>query len=197
MTTVQSLSCRTDEQGQFESHIYLPLYPLAEWLADNWWFLQSETERPDTVTSRDFDCRHNLRWAREGFVLPSLHFVTLGDDVDVHWEPLDIPGTGIKFLAGGHAVLPNSVFAQTLRDFVSAVVGRLDDMGIPGTTLHEQWLAIQQTNADSQEQEFCDAAARLGVDPYAIDSGLGAVIVNVSETIASRTPQRFSFAGID
>ena len=124
--------------------------------------------------------------------------MTLGDDVDVHWEPLDIPGTGIKFLAGGHAVLPNSVFAQTLRDFVSAVVGRLDDMGIPGTTLHEQWLAIQQTNADSQEQEFCDAAARLGVDPYAIDSGLGAVIVNVSETIRPELLNDFlSLASID
>jgi hypothetical protein len=163
------------------SHIFLPLFPLAEWLADNWWFLQSEAERPDTERTREFDRRHNLRWAREGFVLPSLRFVTLGNDVDVDWKPLDIPGAGIRFLGSGHAVLSSRAFGQTLRDFVNAVVARLDDMGLPKTSLHEQWLAIQMADAD--EQEFCGAAARLGMDPYTIDSALETTIVNVSKRI--------------
>jgi hypothetical protein len=150
--------------------IFLPLFPLAEWIADNWWFLQSESERPDTGKSRDFDRRHNLRWAREGFVLPSLRFVTLGEHVEAQWQSLDIPDAGIRFLASGHAVLSRSAFEATLRDFVNAVVARLDDMELPGTTLHEQWLAIQ--NADSDEHEFCHAAARLGTDPYAVDNRL-------------------------
>ncbi len=161
--------------------IFLPLFPLAEWLADNWWFLQSEAERPDTGESREFDRRHNLRWAREGFVLPSLRFVTLGEDVGAQWQSLDMPDAGIKFLASGHAVLSGSAFEATLSDFVNAVVARLDDMGLPGTTLHEQWLAIQKADAD--EQEFCHAAARLGTDPYAVDNQLEAEILNVSSRI--------------
>ena len=58
--------------------LYLPLYPLAEWIACNWWFLTTETECR-SVNDREFERRHNLRWAREGFALPSLSIVSLGD----------------------------------------------------------------------------------------------------------------------
>jgi hypothetical protein len=163
------------------TRVFLPLFPLAQWLADNWWFLQSETERPETAASRDFDRRHNLRWAREGFVLPSLRFVRLGDDVEAHWEPLGIAGARIRFLAGGKAVLSGNAFVRTLHEFINAVVTRLDDMGLPGTTLHEQWRAIQE--ADPDEREFCDAAARLGEDPYAADSELQAAILDLPRRI--------------
>ena len=161
--------------------IFLPLFPLAEWLASNWWFLQSEAERPDTESSREFDRRHNLRWAREGFVLPSLRFVTLGENVEARWQPLDIPNAGIGFLRSGRAVLSGTDLRETLRDFVNAVVTRLDDWGLSGTTLHDEWAAIQ--NADAEEQKFCHAAARLGTDPYAVDSQLEAAILNVAGSI--------------
>lgn len=163
------------------TRIFLPLFPLAEWFADNWWFLQSEVGRPDTLISREFDRRHNLRWAREGFVLPSLRFVGLGEGIEAHWEALTIPDAGISFLASGNAVLPANAFFQTLREFVNAVATRLNDMELPRTTLHEQWRAIEE--ADSDEQEFCEAAARLGTDPYAVDSRLETAIVDVSKRI--------------
>ncbi|MEX1027015.1 MAG: hypothetical protein WD049_03265 [Candidatus Paceibacterota bacterium] len=161
--------------------IFLPLFPLAEWIASNWWFLQSEVERPGTAESREFDHRHNLRWAREGFVLPSLRFVTLGENVEAQWSPLDIPDAGIRFLASGHAVLSGTACREILGDFVSAVVARLDDSGVSATTLHDEWAAIQ--NADVDEQDFCHAAARLGVDPYAINDGLESEIVSVAGKI--------------
>ncbi len=163
------------------TRIFLPLFPLAEWLADNWWFLQSEVDRPDTSISREFDRRHNLRWAREGFVLPSLRFVSLGHGVEAHWEAIAVPEAGISFLTSGKAILPATAFFQTLREFVYAVVTRLDDLGLPGTTLHEQWRAIEEVEPD--EQEFCEAAARLGQDPYAVEAKLETAIVDVSKRI--------------
>ncbi|NLX54697.1 MAG: hypothetical protein GXY58_06260 [Planctomycetaceae bacterium] len=171
-----------DKQTKAVRHrVFLPLFPLAEWLADNWWFLRSEIERPDAAASCEFDRRHNIRWAREGYVLPSLRFVRLGSNVEARWQPLDIADARIRFLASGDAILPDIAFFQTLHEFVSAVVTRLDDMGVPGTTLHEQWRAIQE--ADPDEREFCDAAARLGKDPYAADSQLEAAILDVSRMI--------------
>jgi hypothetical protein len=160
--------------------IFLSLFPLAEWFAENWWFLQSEAERPG-AKSREFDRRHNLRWAREGFVLPSLRFVTLGEDVEVLWQPLDIPHAGIGFLASGQAVLSGTAISDAVRDFVNAVIARLDDCALSGTTLHEEWAAIQ--NADADEQKFCRAAARLGADPYAVDNQQVAAILNVAGRI--------------
>lgn len=161
--------------------IFLPLFPLAEWFAANWWFMQSELERPDAAYSRHFDRRHNLRWAREGYALPSIRFVTLGDAVEVVWQPLDLPGAAIEFLASGHAVLPGTTFRDAVRDFLDAVVARLDDWGLSKTTLHEEWSAIQ--DADADEQAFCHAAARLGADPYAADEHVAAAILDVARKI--------------
>ena len=118
--------------GQVGSNrVFLPLFPLAEWLADNWWFLQSEAERPDTATSRGFDRRHNLRWAREGFVLPYLRFVSFGDGVEAGGNrlPSPMPASVSRERECNSAwQLP----FQTFQDFVNAVVTRLDNMGLPG-----------------------------------------------------------------
>lgn len=176
--------------------IFLPLFPLAEWVADNWWFLQSEAERPDDSKGVEFDRRHNFRWAREGFVLPSLRFVTLGENVAAQWQPLDIPDASVRFLSGGNALLPARVFVEALRDFVNAVTARLDESRVTGTTLHQQWTAIE--NAEVEEREFCRAAARLGADPYAIDDQLEMMILDVAETVRSELLDDFlSLANVD
>lgn len=163
------------------TRVFLPLFPLAEWLADNWWFLKSEVERPVAGKDRLFERRHNLRWAREGFVLPSLRLVTLGENVEAQWKPLDIPAAGIRFSTSGQALLSARALEATLGDFVNAVVTRLDDMGLPRTTLHDQWAAIQQ--ADDDERAYCQAAARLGRNPYEDDDSLEAEILDASRRI--------------
>jgi hypothetical protein len=177
-------------------NIFVPLFPLAEWLADNWWFLKSEVARPAARVPSEFDRRHNIRWAREGYVLPSLRFVTVGEDVEAEWQSLEIADAGIRFLANGRAVLSGDVIDAGLREFVNAVITRLDDMGLTRTTLHDQWLAIQ--DADSEEQAFCNAAARLGVDPYAIDHQLEQEVLDVSRRIRPDVLNDFlSLASID
>lgn len=143
--------------------IVLPLFPLAEWIADHWWFLRAEVDRPDGTNPLEFDRRHNIRWAREGFVLPALQFVPTGKDVSARWDPSEIPDAGIRFLSSGRAVLDGREVAESLRGLVNAVIARLEESGVTGTTLREQWLAIE--NADESEGEFCQASARLGIDP--------------------------------
>lgn len=49
------------------NRIYLPLFPLAEWIADNWWFLQAETEIAGSVFDFGFERRHSFQWARDGW----------------------------------------------------------------------------------------------------------------------------------
>ena len=178
------------------SSIFLPLFPLAEWIADNWWFLQAEAERPDNTKDIEFDRRHSFRWAREGFVLPSLRFVALGKSVAAQWQPLEIPDAGIRFLSSGNAVLDARVFTERLREFVNAVIARIEESGVTGTTLQEQWLAIE--NTDTQEREFCHASARLGVDPYAVQDQLEAKILDVAGTIRAELLDDFlSLANIN
>lgn len=102
--------------------IFLPLFPLAEWIADNWWFLQTEVEEAGDLKGIEFDRRHNFRWAREGFVLPSLRFVNVGDNVAAQWQTWEIPDAGIRFLSSGDAVISSRVFVENLREFANSVV---------------------------------------------------------------------------
>lgn len=178
------------------SRVFLPLFPLAEWLTKNWWFLQSEAGLPEYSENREFDLRHNLRWAREGFALPSLRFVTLGENVEARWQPLDIPDAGIKFLADGVAELSAESFVKSLRDFINAVVTRLDDCGLSQTSLHEEWLAIERLDAD--ELDFCHAAARLGADPFSVDHQLEAAIIDSAGRVRPELLDEFlSLATVD
>jgi len=176
--------------------VFLPLFPLAEWIANNWWFLQVEADGPNQSTGNSFDRRHNLRWAREGFVLPSLRFITLGQHITAQWQPLEIFDAGIRFLAGGSALIPAGLFNERLREFVNSVIARLDQMNVTETTLHEQWAAVE--NADVDERKFCCAAARMGEDPYAIGEELQAKILNAGRMIRNDLLDDFlSLANID
>lgn len=51
--------------------LILPLYPLAEWIAGNWWSLLYETVTPGR-NPEGYPHRHNIRYGREGFALPDL-----------------------------------------------------------------------------------------------------------------------------
>ena len=52
--------------------VYVPLYPLAEWLATNWWFLTQEINNPEKEDDPDFHRRHALSASREGYAFPDL-----------------------------------------------------------------------------------------------------------------------------
>jgi hypothetical protein len=67
--------------------VFVPLYPLAEWLALNWWFLFYEQESSARLADPAFVRRHSFRFAGEGFALPALELVSLGDHVSVRWRP--------------------------------------------------------------------------------------------------------------
>jgi len=79
---------------------------------------------------------------------------------------------------------------------MTAVIVRLDESAVTGTTLHQQWTAIE--NVDSDELKFCQAAARLGVDPYAIQDELETSIIRVANSIRAELLDDFlSLARVD
>jgi hypothetical protein len=70
----------------------------------------------------------------------------------------------IRFTSSGYLWLPPCDVQAPLARFVNATLGRLEEAGIDGTLLQEEWAAI--IDADVDETAFCDAAAALGLDPY-------------------------------
>ena len=60
--------------GIYRRHVVVPLFVVAEWLVNHWLHIWHEIE--DTNEQRpDFESRHNLAFAGDGFVLPDLTLI--------------------------------------------------------------------------------------------------------------------------
>src|SRR4051794_8689187 len=77
--------------------LFCSVYPLAEWVAYNWWFLQADTRAPvvserrllsalSNGSSKVWTRRHNLRSSGDGFFWPNLVIAPEGPYVQVEWK---------------------------------------------------------------------------------------------------------------
>ncbi|MFE6871762.1 hypothetical protein ACFVFS_35120 [Kitasatospora sp. NPDC057692] len=171
------------------------LYPLAEWIAFNWWSLLAEARPGTQISQLRFayrngvgdqrgswwvrSRRHTLRAAGGGFRWPDAMIVPEGRQTRIVWMPDNVPAwrPGPRHVARGNTVVGSEALTEALRGFVDAVVARLADWGITGTPLQREWAELAAT--DPAEEAFCRAAARLGLDPYTEAGPYAADIVRV------------------
>ena len=161
--------------------VYVPLYPLAEWLATNWWFLTHEYGNPAKEANPAFRRRHALRTGREGYAFPDLEVVSSGARTLLAWKRNLSTWTRVEFLEEGQVWTDSNEFRESCADLVDRVIRRLASLGVEGTFLEEEWAAIQ--TGDEDESEFCETAAGLGWDPYALDDEGRALVLWVAEVL--------------
>lgn len=159
--------------------IYVPLYPLAEWCAYNWWFLfwhsRPESLHRDTWgyesrrrhSGRQWLDHHNLRAVGDGFFWPDLTIVPdSGSFAVLAWRADLASQAGLRFTSSGEAEVTLEDLRSTLEGLIESVLTRLAEVGIKRSPLHEEWEDLRQLDED--EAAFCSAAARLGLDPSAV-----------------------------
>ena len=162
--------------------VYVPLYPLAEWLATNWWFLTQEINNPEKEDDPDFHRRHALSAGREGYAFPDLEVFSAGGWTRLAWKQGIPPWTKVEFLNQGEIQIDSSEFRDTCVDVVDQVIRRLVSFDIEETFLQEEWAAIQA--ADRDESEFCEIAAGLGLDPYTLDETGRTLVLELVEELS-------------
>lgn len=142
--------------------INVPLYPVAEWAAFNWWLLRfdgRQTRPPGQVE------RRNLRAAGDGFIWPNLVIVPVGDAVAVRWDAVPLTKRdSLRYLSSGRSWVDASALQRSLGALIQATIVRLKEYGISHTPLQEEWSRIE--SLDQEEVDFCEAAARFGLDPF-------------------------------
>jgi hypothetical protein len=185
-----------DASRSVRSSLFLPLYPLAEWIVTHWWFLFFEVETPGRSASDQYDKRHNLRYGAEGFALPSLMVQPMGEKIRLIWQPTRLEAQNLEFTASGSGDTSASELCQTFSDFVSNVLKRLHEQDIEDTLLEKEWNNIQAI--DPEEREFCSAVASLGLDPYSLSDREQQKIITASRQLpASLWSDFFAFADFD
>ena len=147
--------------------VYVPLYPLAEWLVANWWFLSYEIATPARESDPDFHRRHALSANRDGYAFPNLVVVPSGARTHLVWTQGRSAWTGVEFLSRGDIWIDSGDFRETCSDLVDRVIRRLEALEVGDTFLQAEWNAIR--DADEEESDYCKTAAGLGWDPYALD----------------------------
>lgn len=153
--------------------IYVSLYPFAEWIATNWWLL-----RFNGRGQRRFDVerRQTTLGAGDGFLWPDLRIVPEGESTELTWWSDQRPRVGAesRYLAQGTATVSSDETMFELTRLVQAVIDRLDEADLNETPLHKEWSA--STGLDSDESEFAEASARLGLDPFSDGIDFAALI---------------------
>jgi hypothetical protein len=167
--------------------VYLPLYPLAEWIAQNWFFLQFEAR---TYADDDsFGRRHSFACADAGYSFPRLSIQPTGESVDLIWLPKYRGHSNIEYIERGTETASISDVVDELRSLLDAVAARLDLAGLQDTPFQKEWRAIGELNAD--EIEFARMAASSGLDPFDMEESLENTIILLSERLPSETLARF------
>ncbi len=165
--------------------VYVPLYPLAEWLATNWWFLANEYQNSDRQADREFRRRHSLSTNREGYAFPNLDVISSGARTTLTWEPYAPQWSRVEFLSEGRASVDGLEFRQECADLIDSVIRRLASQGIEDTLLEQEWAAIEATQLDEEELQFCETAAGLGWDPYDLDDSRRDDVLRLADELGS------------
>lgn len=177
--------------GLSRRHLDGSLYPLAEWIAFNWWFLSNDSRPADFILGRPTSAsqvnphwfaRHNLRGAGDGFAWPDLWMVPVGREILLRWGSGEDNGR-VRFIGSGSARVDGDETLNVLGRFVEQVVERLRSSGLKDTPLQQEWGAIQTAGKD--EVEFCRALASLGLDPYDTDSEYSELVIHAAQTLSS------------
>jgi hypothetical protein len=184
------------ESGSSRRSIYCPLYPLAEWIAYNWWSLQADA-RP----ARQFEIqsgitlasnkvrrslwRHSVRASGDGFIWPDLVIIPEGEQSRLAWRSDSASSQrAIRFLTRGNVLADLNATVEQLRLVVNGVLTRLDERGIANTPLQAEWRGVQEAGGD--EVAYCFAAARLGLDPYSEASIYEEAILRAAQAFTGR-----------
>ncbi len=186
------------ESGSSRRSIYCPLYPLAEWIAYNWWFLQADTRLSRFLTQDGVHTlalqslptamreRHSIRASGDGFAWPDLLIVPDDSETRLVWGDSSAHTSSwpIRFLTRGDFRVQSEHVQHELQLLVTETLTRLSEQGVTGTVLEKEWAAIQQTDGD--EAEYCRAAARLGLDPYSDAEPYEQDIIRAAETLGGQ-----------
>ena len=177
-----------DESAEARDFIEVSVFPLAEFIAANWWPLLNEPQEKEKLLldTSAFKQRHWINRHTDGFAYPTLGFFGADSSVRVVARPSHIESANIEFpvSSGSTSALWNGVERQevesALLNFLAATADRLPVNG------NKAWLQdllerIRHARSDQDEALYCRCAGLLGADPFELGDTLYTAI---TQTVA-------------
>jgi len=145
-------------------------YPLAEWLAWNWWRLHWDGAAPPrrfADARRRWDFAHCMETVGDGYVWPRIAVAPEGGQMRLVSEASPASDRDpFRYIASTTGeIVPTPCFSDAVDRFVRQVIGNLEGAGLRDTNLHRLWSDLQQEREDPGLARFRRAEALLGLDP--------------------------------
>lgn len=156
-------------------------YPLALWLASNWWRLRWEpTVAP---LSSDWRMSHEMPAAGFGYLWPALRFESDGENVLITCTPSpDTSTEPVRFLSHFSVAIPGRAFEHAIERFINTVIARLGSLQ---TDLQSLWDFVNRERADKNTARERRLEAQLGFDAGESPAGLLSEFHALEESIGT------------
>ena len=143
---------------------FLPLYPLADWLAWNWWRLFWEPFRRFSLKELpkrvDWEEAHCLSSLRGGWLWPDILIRSDGYRV-----ALDVHSSKASYGSDRTFIVSAATFEACVDDFAGRVLDRLGTHSLENTDLHSTWRDLSEEREDPGLSLYRRFEAYLGCDP--------------------------------
>ena len=151
---------------------YVSGYPIAEWLAWNWWRLRWEARRPADVNAvRRWNFAHQMSSIGGGYAWPNITTFSDGVRSSLLSAPSQNPETiSFRYFGGpGPQRVSVASLEMALDGFVEDILTRLGDANVRETNLHCLWTELKMEREDDDLVRFRRLEAQLGYDPDEAD----------------------------
>lgn len=163
----ETISDIADPVSGAVSGVRLPLSPLAQEIAERWWVLMYEPQKADRDLA--FEARHRLDAFTPGYVFPPLALwsggaegvsaTLLAPDTRFHRYEFRLPDIGQSWF------LPRAAAETAWLEVIRDVAAR-----DPNSEICQALDRLTASRTDPAERSWCEAAGRLGLDPYDPDT---------------------------
>lgn len=158
-TELEDLESQTLRQGT-----HVSAYPLALFVAANWWRLRWEPV-PARETP-EWRMRHSLAAAGEGYAWPDLTFASVGDFILATVRAGASSATSpVRYVADFAEWTRAADFEDASRAFIDGVLGRLQALDINETELEAVWQDVRREQSDTEAARWRRLEALAGYDP--------------------------------
>lgn len=176
-----------------QDSIDVPLYYLAEWIAENWWPLLYEPQKDEERVDATFMSRHSLESAQHGFPLPSLTMIPFGKSVRLNCRPRKPKYADFLYTSEAFGDAPIEEVITVLQRFLSSVDERLRNFGFSETPFQVAFNELRSIT-DDDEREFCELLGALGIAPAQATEDLISSLETLCEVLGPRATRDFCLA---
>jgi hypothetical protein len=170
--------------------VLVSAYPLAFWLAGNWWRLLHEPRPPERLRpTTDWRLAHEWPAANAGIIWPALVIASEGSTVQFQAETAaGSRQQSIRYLnrLPVPVSIPREQVEATLDVFIASVLDRLEAWDAIHTELLDLWQEVKAERTDAEASRYRRLEACLGFDPDEGPEPLMEQAIRMAATMGAR-----------